>query len=95
MTTKIKPLANRVLIKRAEAPTSKSGILLPTSSKDKPTQGNVIATGPGLLDEKGNILEMEVKVGDKVLFGAYSGTTLSGEDDMIILNEDEILAVVN
>ncbi|MDN3504673.1 MAG: co-chaperone GroES [Rhabdochlamydiaceae bacterium] len=95
MTTKVKPLSNRVLVKRVQAPTSKSGILLPTSSKNKPNQGEVISTGPGLLDDKGNILKMEVQVGDKVLFGAYSGTPLSGEDDLIIMTEDEILAVVN
>lgn len=94
MTT-IKPLGNRVLIKRSKAPTTKGGILLPDSAQEKPKEGVVMAVGPGKTDEKGNRETVEVKVGDRVLFGAYAGTEVKGDnEEMLILSEDDILGVL-
>lgn len=90
---KIKPLGKRVLVKRAEATVTKGGILLPDSAQEKPKQGEVIAVGPG--EEKGGPLE--VKVGDRVLFGAYAGTEVKTdeEEDYLLMSEDDILAVID
>lgn len=94
MTT-IKPLGNRVLIKRSKAPTTKGGILLPDSAQEKPKEGVVMAVGSGKIDEKGNRETVEVKVGDRVLFGAYAGTEVKGDnEEMLILSEDDILGVL-
>lgn len=87
--TKYKPLGNKIVIKRAEAATTKGGIYLPDSAQEKPKQGEVLAIGPGKEDEK-----IEVKVGDQVLFGSYAGTPVKGDDDILIVSHDEILAVV-
>lgn len=93
--TKIKPLGNRVLIKRSKAPTTKGGILLPDSAQEKPKEGTVIAVGPGKLDEHGKRDTMQVKVGDLVLFSAYSGTEVKGDDEeLLIISEEEILGVL-
>lgn len=93
--TKIKPLGNRVLIKRSKAPTTKGGILLPDSAQEKPKEGTVIAVGPGKLDENGKRDTMQVKVGDLVLFSAYSGTEVKGDDEeLLIISEEEILGVL-
>ncbi len=95
---KVKPLGNRILVKRAEPKSSKGGILLPESSKEKPKQGEVIAVGPGRLDDAGKLEKLQVKVGDKVLFGSYSGTEVKvpdqAEEGLLIMSEDEILAVI-
>lgn len=96
--TKIKPLGNRVLIQRSKAQTSKGGILLPDSAQEKPKEGVVVATGPGKTDENGKIEALNVKVGDRVLFSSYSGTEvkhLSGDDEFLIMSEDDILGVLN
>lgn len=94
--TKIKPLGNRVLIKRSKAPTTKGGILLPDSAQEKPKEGIVMAIGPGKIDEKGNKQTVEVKVGDHVLFGAYAGTEVKGDnEEMLILSEEDILGVLS
>ena len=96
--SKIKPLGNRILVKRSEAKTSRGGILLPESSKEKPKQGQVIAVGSGKVDELGHIEKMHVKVGDLVLFGSYSGTQVQlenqNDDTYLIMSEDEVLAVI-
>lgn len=89
---KIKPLGNRVLVKRKEAPQQKGGILLPESAKEQPKEGEVLAVGPGKLSEDGQLEAIELKVGDQVLFGAYAGTEV--EDDHMILSQDDILGVV-
>ncbi len=70
----IKPLGNRVLVKRSESKLSKGGILLPETAQEKPRQGEVVAVGPGKIDEKGNIKALELHVGDTVLFSSYAGT---------------------
>jgi len=93
----MKPLGNRVLIKRAEAKTTKGGILLPESAKEKPKIGEVVAVGPGKIDEEGKIHPMHVRVGDKVLFTAYAGTEVKSEDvttEYLIMSEEEILGVL-
>ncbi|HOX54571.1 MAG: co-chaperone GroES [Candidatus Omnitrophica bacterium] len=93
----IKPLGDRVLIKQLEAEEkTKGGIVLPDTAKEKPQEGKVIAVGPGKVLESGKIQEPGVKVGDKVLYGKYSGTevsTKSGEE-YIIIKEEDILAII-
>jgi chaperonin GroES len=94
---KIKPLGNRVLIKRSKAQTSKGGILLPDTAQEKPKEGSVVAVGPGKVDEDGKHEPMFVKVGDTVLFSSYSGTEVkdvSEEDEYLIMSEDDILGVL-
>jgi chaperonin GroES len=93
----MQPLGNRVLIKRAEAKTTKGGILLPDSAKEKPKIGEVVAVGPGKTDEDGKVLPMHVNVGDKVLFSAYAGTQVKHDDattEYLIMTEEEILGVL-
>lgn len=90
---KVKPLGNRIVIQRVEAKTSKGGILLPETAKEKPRQGKVLAVGPGKVDEKGKTHPLDVKVGDQVLFSSYAGTEY--KDEFLILSEDDILALVN
>ena len=92
----LKPLADRVLIKKLEAEDKTSGgIVLPDTAKEKPQQGEVLAVGPGRVDEKGNRQPMEVKVGDKVLFAKYSGTEVKIDGtEYTILAERDVLAVV-
>jgi len=91
----IRPLSDRVLIKRLEAEeTTKSGILLSGASKEKPQEAEVIAVGPGKVED-GKEIKMEVKVGDIVLFSKYSGSEIKYEGtEYIILKEDELLAVI-
>lgn len=93
----VKPLGNRVLVKRAEAKTTKGGILLPDSAKEKPKMGVVMAVGPGKADEDGKLQPMNVKVGDKILFTAYAGTEVKSEDptvEFLIMAEEDILGVL-
>jgi chaperonin GroES len=93
----IKPLGNRVLVKRAKAQTSKGGILLPETAQEKPKQGEIIAAGPGKIDEEGTVRQMNVRVGDHVLFGAYAGTEVKTEErdvEYLIMSEDDILGVL-
>jgi chaperonin GroES len=97
MTTKIKPLGNRVLIQRSKPQLTKGGILLPDSAQEKPKEGTVVSTGPGKIDENGTREPMNVKVGDRVLFSTYSGTEVKnreGEEDYLILSEDDILGIL-
>jgi chaperonin GroES len=99
MTTKehIKPLGNRVLVKRAEMKLSKGGILLPETAQEKPRQGEIVAIGPGKLDDKGNLKKVDVRVGDQVLFSSYAGTEVKTEDDgadFLIMSEDDIIGVL-
>ena len=93
----IKPLANRMLVKRTKATQSKGGILLPESAQEKPKEGEVIAVGPGKMDEEGNMQTMEVQVKDRVLFGPYAGTeviTDNHDEEYLILSEEEVLGIV-
>jgi chaperonin GroES len=97
--TKIKPLGNRVLVQRTKAKTTKGGILLPDSAQEKPREGQVLAVGPGKLNDNGTLETPEVKVGDRILFGAYAGTEIketSGDDEeLLILAESEILGILS
>lgn len=92
----LKPLADRVVVKKLEAEDKTAGgIVLPDTAKEKPQQGEVLAAGPGKLDEKGTRMPMEVKVGDKVLFAKYSGTEVKIDGiEYLILSERDILAVI-
>lgn len=93
----IKPLADRVVVKPAEAEEKTSGgIILPDTAKEKPQEGTVIAAGPGKVSESGTKVTMEVKVGDKILYGKYSGTeiTIDGVEHLI-MRESDILAIVS
>ena len=92
----LKPLADRVVLKKLDAEDKTSGgIVLPDTAKAKPQQGEILAVGPGRVDDKGNRTPMEVKVGDKVLFAKYSGTEVKIEGvEYLIMTERDILAVV-
>ncbi|MCI0381690.1 MAG: co-chaperone GroES [Chlamydiae bacterium] len=92
----IKPLGNRVLVKRLEAKTTKGGIFLPESAQEKPKQGKVLMVGPGKVDEKGVVQHMHVRAGDTVLFNSYAGTEVKTDDEeaeYLIMSEDEILGI--
>ena len=93
---KVKPLHDRVLVKRIEAQEkAKGGIIIPDTAKEKPMEGKVIAIGAGKIDDSGKRVAMEVKVGNKVLFGKYAGTEIKiDNDEHIILREDEILGII-
>ena len=92
----VKPLADRVIIKAADAEEmTKGGIILPDTAKEKPQQGEVVAVGPGKVSDSGSLVDVTLKIGDKVLYGKYSGTeiTIDGED-VLIMRESDILAVL-
>ena len=94
--TKFRPLHDRVVVKRIDAEEkSKGGIIIPDTAKEKPSQGEVIAVGPGGRDESGQLVKLDVKAGDKVLFGKWSGTevVLDGED-LLIMKESDIMGVI-
>jgi chaperonin GroES len=93
MAVNLTPLHDRVIVKRIEEKESvKGGIIIPDSAKEKPMEGEVLAVGPGRR-EKGELYPLDVKVGDRVLFGKYSGTEIKVEDEeVLILREEEILA---
>lgn len=92
----LKPLADRIVVRPLDAQDkTKSGLVLPDSAKEKPQEGKVIAVGTGRLLDDGTVKSLEIKNGDRVLYGKYSGTEVSIEgDDYLILKEDDILAVV-
>ncbi len=96
--TKIKPLYDRVVVKPAEEKEEKtpSGIIIPDTAKEKPSEGEVIAVGEGRLLENGQIVPLKVKVGDKVVYSKYAGNefVVDGEE-VIILREDDILAIIS
>ena len=93
---KIKPLNDRVLIVRIEGDeTTSGGIIIPDSAKEKPQEGKVIAAGPGRLTEEGTLIPMQVKEGDKVLFGKYAGSEMKLDGvEHLIMREDDILAIM-
>jgi len=93
---KLKPLADRVIVKQSEAEEkTKSGILLPDTAKEKPTKGKIVAVGPGKLDEKGKPMELSVRVGDQVFYGKYSGTDVEVDGQkLVILRESDLLGVL-
>jgi chaperonin GroES len=93
---KFKPLHDRILVKRLEeTEQKKGGIIIPDTAKEKPMEGKVIAVGSGRLDDDGKRLALEVKVGNRVLFGKYAGTEVKIDDvEHVILREDEVLGIV-
>ena len=94
--TKFRPLHDRVVVKRLDAEEkSKGGIIIPDSAKEKPQQGEVVAVGPGGRDENGKLIAMDLKAGDRVLFGKWSGTEvkLDGEE-LLIMKESDIMGVI-
>lgn len=90
------PLADRVIIRPSEAEeTTKGGIILPDTAKEKPIEGTVVAAGPGKITDDGKTVKLGVKVGDKVLYGKYSGTEISVEgEELLIMRESDIFAIV-
>ena len=92
-----RPLGDRVLIKRIEEEEkTKGGIIIPDTAKEKPQEGEVLAVGPGARDDSGKRIEPEVKIGDRILFGKWSGTEVKIDgDDLIIMKESDILGVVS
>jgi chaperonin GroES len=92
---KIRPLHDRVIIKRLEEErTSPGGIVIPDSAAEKPVQGKVMAVGKGKILEDGTIRPLDVKVGDKILFGKYSGTEVKIDgDELVVMREDDLMAV--
>ena len=93
---KIRPLHDRIVVKRKEeTKSSKGGIIIPDSAKEKPSRGEVLAVGTGKMQDCGTINKLDVKVGDTVLFGKYAGTEVSIDgDDFVIMREEDVLAVV-
>ncbi|HET8897931.1 MAG TPA: co-chaperone GroES [Rhodanobacteraceae bacterium] len=93
---KLRPLHDRVIVKRLEAETkSAGGIVIPDSATEKPIKGEVLAAGTGKIQEDGKVRPMAVKVGDKVLFGKYSGTEVKVDgEDLLVMREEDIVAVI-
>src|SRR5512140_1103790 len=94
---KLRPLHDRVIIKRLEEERkTASGIVIPDTAAEKPDQGEVLAVGPGKKNDEGKVFPVDLKVGDKVLFGKYSGTTVKVDgDELLVMREEDIMAVVN
>ena len=93
---KIKPLSDRVLVKPTEKVEEKrGGIIIPDTAKEKPQEGEVIAAGPGKRDDSGKLIPMDVKAGDRILYGKYSGTEIKLEDEeLLIMHQDDILGIL-
>jgi chaperonin GroES len=93
---KVRPLHDRLLVRRVEEKeTVKGGIIIPDTAKEKPQEGEVLAVGNGKILENGTKVSLDVKVGDKILFGKYSGTDIKIDgEEVLILREDEVLAII-
>ncbi len=93
---KIKPLGDRLIVKRLEQETTTAGgIIIPDTAKEKPLEGRVRAAGPGKSNDKGEVTPLAVSEGDRILFGKYSGTEIKIQgEDLLILREDDVLAIV-
>ena len=93
---KFRPLHDRVVVKRVEAEDkSKGGIIIPDTAKEKPQQGEVVAVGPGGRDENGKLVPMDLKAGDRVLFGKWSGTEVKlDSEELLIMKESDIMGVI-
>jgi chaperonin GroES len=93
---KVRPLHDRVIVKRTEEEEkTKGGIIIPDTAKEKPVEGKVVAVGKGKIMEDGKVLPLEVKAGDRVLFGKYAGTELQIEgEEHLIMKEDDIVAII-
>jgi len=96
MSMKIRPLHDRVIVKRMEEErTSPGGIVIPDAAAEKPIKGEVIAVGKGKILENGEIRALDIKKGDKVLFGKYSGTEVKVDgEDLLVMKEDDVMAVI-
>lgn len=94
---KIRPLHDRIIVKRwEEEKTSPGGIVIPDSAAEKPVKGEVVAVGNGKILESGEVRALDLKVGDKVIFGKYSGTEVKVDgDDLLVMREDDIMAVID
>jgi chaperonin GroES len=93
---KLKPLADRVIVRPSKAEEmTKGGIIVPDTAKEKPVWGEVIAAGPGRTSDEGKVIALEIKVGDKVLYGKYSGTEVTVDsEDLLIMRESDIFAIM-
>ena len=93
---KLRPLHDRVIVKRLESETTTaSGIVLPDAASEKPDQGEILAVGPGRTNDKGDVKPLNVKVGDRVLFGKYSGQAVKvNGEELLVMKEDDLFAVV-
>ena len=93
---KFRPLGDRVLVKRVEEESrTKGGIIIPDTAKEKPQEGEVVAVGPGARDESGKVQALELKAGDKILFGKWSGTEVKIDgDELLIMKESDIMGIL-
>ena len=93
---KIRPLHDRVIVKRLEEErTSPGGILIPDTAAEKPVQGKIVAVGKGKILDDGNVRALDVKVGDKIVFGKYSGTEVKVDgEDLVVMREEDVMAVI-
>ena len=93
---KLRPLQDRILVQRVEEETTtKGGIIIPDSAKEKPAEGKVVAVGSGKIGEDGKRIPLEIKTGDRILFGKYSGTEVKIEgEEQLIMREDDVLAII-
>jgi chaperonin GroES len=94
----IRPLYDRIVVKRSDdaEQTTAGGLIIPDSAKEKPQRGEVVAVGNGKKTEDGKVIPLDVKVGDKILFGKYSGSDIKiGTDEFLIMREDEVLTILN
>jgi chaperonin GroES len=97
MATRIRPLADRLIVKRVDDQEQKSagGIIIPDTAKEKPQEGKVVAVGRGKLNEEGKVIPLDVKAGDRILFGKYSGSEIKIDgEEHLILREEDVLGVV-
>jgi chaperonin GroES len=96
MALKLKPLGDRILVNRIEeVETKKGGIIIPDTAKEKPQQGEVVAVGPGRVDDSGKKIAMELKKGDRILFGKYSGSEVKlGDEEYLIMREEDVLGII-
>ena len=96
MSAKLTPLHDRIVVRRVEeAETTRGGIIIPDSAKDKPQEGEVIAVGKGKSNEEGKVHPLEVKAGDRILFGKYAGTEIKIDgEELLIMREEEVLGIL-
>ena len=92
----IRPLHDRVIVRRVEEKkTTASGLIIPDSSAEKPSRGEIVAAGKGKVNAQGDLIPLDVKVGDTVMFGQYSGSEITvGEETLLVMSEDEIVAII-
>ncbi len=96
MSTKLTPLHDRIVVRRVEeAETTRGGIIIPDTAKDKPQEGEVITVGPGKSNDEGKVFPLQVKAGDRILFGKYAGTEIKIDgEELLIMREEEVLGVL-